>query len=97
MKNEIARCARWAAYFEVPTLLVGLALFFGSLHSGGISLYLSGVFVPPLFLYIYGIFQTGNFFTWLAVVTVMQYGYCLLVVCISITLSTAIKITVSKR
>jgi hypothetical protein len=91
MKNKIARCARWAVYLEIPTLLVGLALFLGSLHSGGISIYLSGVFVPPLFLYIYGVFQTGSFLMWLVEVIVMQYGYCLIAVCAFNVLGGSIK------
>jgi len=80
---------KWALYLEIPTLMIGLILFFGSLRSGGTWFYLSGAFVPPLLLYICRILPTGYFFPWLAIVAMLQFICCLAIVYIVRTAQTA--------
>jgi len=88
--DPVKKYLQWSLYLEIPTLPIGLFLFFASLRSGGTWFHLSGVFVPPLLLYIHGILPTGYFFPWLAIVAILQFICCLAVVYVVRTAQTAI-------
>lgn len=69
-----------AAILELPLMLVGVLLYVSSIHSGGTSLYLSAVFVPPLYLDIIGKFPIDNFGLWVIAIACLQYPLCILYV-----------------
>jgi hypothetical protein len=79
MNEKILQCMRWAIYMEIPTLVVGVFLFWGSIHSGGPTFYASTILVPPLLLDVYGYLPKSSLSLWVMVVAFLQYLICLLV------------------
>jgi hypothetical protein len=85
VKERIRRCLRWTIYVELASLTVGLFFFIGSLHSGGPGLYASAIFVPPLFLVIFGLLRSDSFLMMVITVAALQFPVALLAAFVVVT------------
>jgi general stress protein CsbA len=72
-RQKAARCLGWAICIEIASLVVGLFLFFGSIHSSAVMIYASAVIVPALFLVIFGLLRPDNFLTMVITVAALQF------------------------
>lgn len=66
----------WTFFVWFVLTAIGLTIYLGSIHSGGISLYIAAVLVPPLFLDITGVLRIDNFALWLLAVSALQLILC---------------------
>jgi hypothetical protein len=84
-KQKAARCLGWAICIEIASLIVGLFLFFGSIHSSAVMICASAVIVPPLFLVIFGLLRPDNFLTMVITVAALQFPVSLLAAFVVVT------------
>ena len=69
-----------ALIITLLTGVVGLALFFGSVHSGGTPFYLGMVFLPPLYLLYADLIPINNLFVIAAIALVIQYYFWVIII-----------------
>ncbi len=78
--DKVRRLGWWILAIWLTLTVIGLAIYVGSIHSGGTSLYVAAALVPPLYLDIKGFLRIDNFAVWLLVVAGLQLVFCGVVV-----------------
>ena len=62
-----------ALIITLVTGVIGIILFFGSIHGGGMSFYMGMVLLPPLYLFYAELLFIDNVLVIIAVVLLIQY------------------------